>query len=406
MKSDFISAINQICSEKGLSKDVVIQAIEAALVSAYKRNFVSPATQGVRVSIHPQTGEVEVFAQKVVVDVVKDKYAEISLSEARRLNPSVNLGETVEVESTPHDFGRIAAQTAKQVVLQRLREAEREMVYGEFVDREGDIVTGIVQRVEPKAVIVDLGKAEAAMPTSEQVPTEKYRPGQRLKVYLLEVHRTNKGPQIIVSRTHRNLLRRLFEFEVPEIYNGIIEIKSIAREPGSRSKVAVTARQEGVDAVGSCVGLRGVRIQSIVNELGGEKIDVVQWHADPSVFVANALSPAQVIAVDLNEADKTASVVVPDRQLSLAIGKEGQNARLAAKLTGWRIDIKATTPGGRPGDKGAREDLEPAAQTGESGTGENQVSGGDLAERQDGEETKGPVGPGFYPADVGHEGRL
>lgn len=398
MKSDFISAINQICSEKGLSKDVVIQAIEAALVSAYKRNFVSPATQGVRVSIHPQTGEVEVYAQKVVVDKVKDKYAEISLSEARRLNPSVELGDTVEVESTPHDFGRIAAQTAKQVVLQRLREAEREMVYGEFADREGDIVTGIVQRVEPKAVIVDLGKAEAAMPASEQVPTEKYRPGQRLKVYLLEVHRTNKGPQIIVSRTHRNLLRRLFELEVPEIYNGIIEIKSIAREPGSRSKVAVAARQEGVDAVGSCVGLRGVRIQSIVNELGGEKIDVVQWHADPSVFVANALSPAQVVAVDLNEADKTASVIVPDRQLSLAIGKEGQNARLAAKLTGWRIDIKAATPGGKPADREMREELEP-------GAGENPLDTGSSAEEQNGEETDDDIGPRFLPADIRCEGK-
>lgn len=351
MKSDFISAINQICSEKGLSKDVVIQAIEAALVSAYKRNFASPATQGVRVSIHPQTGEVEVFAQKMIVESVKDRSAEISLPEAKRINPEAQLGETIEVESTPNDFGRIAAQTAKQVVLQRLREAERELVYGEFVDREGDIVTGVVQRIEPKAVIVDLGKAEAAMPVAEQVPVEKYRPGQRLKVYLLEVHRTNKGPQIIVSRTHRNLLRRLFELEVPEIYNGIIEIKSIAREPGSRSKVAVSARQEGVDAVGSCVGLRGVRIQSIVNELNGEKIDVVQWHPDPAVFVANALSPAQVIAVDLNEADKTASVVVPDRQLSLAIGKEGQNARLAAKLTGWRIDIKAANLGIKPADK-------------------------------------------------------
>lgn len=356
MKSDFISAINQICSEKGLSKDVVIQAIEAALVSAYKRNFVSPATQTVRVTIHPQTGEVEVFAQKVVVPEVKDKYAEISLPEAKRINPDAQIGETIEVESTPNDFGRIAAQTAKQVVLQRLREAERELIYGEFVDREGDIVNGVVQRIEPRAVIIDMGKAEAAMPAPEQVPSERYRPGQRLKVYLLEVHRTNKGPQIIVSRTHRNLLRRLFELEVPEIYSGVIEIKSIAREPGSRSKVAVAARQEGVDAVGSCVGLRGVRIQSIVNELNGEKIDVVQWHPDTSVFVANALSPAQVIAVELDEDEKTASVIVPDRQLSLAIGKEGQNARLAAKLTGWRIDIKAANLAGKLADQTSQED--------------------------------------------------
>jgi N utilization substance protein A len=341
MKTDFIAAINQVSSEKGVSKDVVIDAIEAALVSAYKRNFGGGLNQDVVVRINRQTGDVRVFVIKKVVDEVTDDREEISLSDARAISKSAAVGETVEVETTPQNFGRIAAQTAKQVVLQRLREAERELVYEAFTDREGDVVTGVVQRMEPKAAILDLGKAEATLPITEQVPSENYRQGQRLKVYLVEVNRTPRGPQIVVSRTHRNLVRRLFELEVPEIFSGVVEIKSIAREPGSRSKVSVAARQEGVDAVGSCVGLRGVRIQNIVNELNGEKIDVVLWSSDPATFVENALSPASVISVRLNEAEKTATVTVPERQLSLAIGREGQNARLAAKLTGWRIDIKA-----------------------------------------------------------------
>jgi N utilization substance protein A len=343
MRTDFIAAINQVSTEKGVSKEVVIEAIEAALVSAYKRNFGGAQNQDVVVRINRQTGDVRVFVAKRVVGEVSDPRTEISLDEAREIDPNAQVDGVVEVETTPRDFGRIAAQTAKQVVLQRLREAERELVYEAFTEREGDVVTGVIERVEPKAAILDLGKAEAALPTTEQVPTEVYRHGQRLKVYVVEVTRTPRGPQIIVSRTHRGLVRRLFELEVPEVFNGAVEIKAIAREPGSRSKVAVVARQEGVDPVGSCVGVRGVRIQNIVNELNGEKIDVVQWSADPAVFVANALSPAPVISVDLNEAEKTATVVVPERQLSLAIGREGQNARLAAKLTGWRIDIKATS---------------------------------------------------------------
>lgn len=343
MKTDFIAAINQVSSEKGVSKEVVIEAIEAALVSAYKRNFGGAPNQEVVVRINRQTGDVRVFVVKQVVEEVTDPRSEISLQEARQIDPAAQVGALVEVETTPRNFGRIAAQTAKQVVLQRLREAERELVYEAFTEREGDVVTGVIQRIEPKAAILDLGKAEAALPITEQVAGETYRPGQRLKVYLVEVARTPRGPQIIVSRTHRGLVRRLFELEVPEVFSGAVEIKSIAREPGSRSKVAVAARQEGVDPVGSCVGVRGVRIQNIVNELNGEKIDVVQWSADPAVFVANALSPASVISVDLNEAEKTATVVVPERQLSLAIGREGQNARLAAKLTGWRIDIKAAS---------------------------------------------------------------
>ena len=351
MKSDFIAAINQVSSEKGVSTDKVVEALEAALVSAYKRNFGNAANQNVVVRINRQSGEVRVFVRRQIVDDVKDSRTEISLADARALRPDARQDEAVEEEVTPQNFGRIAAQTAKQVVLQRLREAERELVYEEFSDREGDIVNGIVLRVEARAVIVDLGKAEATMPPSEQVAAERYRHGQRLKVYLVEIHRTPKGPQIVVSRTHRNLVRRLFELEVPEIYNGTVEIRSIAREPGSRSKVAVSARQEGVDPVGSCVGVRGVRIQNIVNELAGEKIDVVQWHADQAAFVANALSPAQVIGVELCEPDKTAKVTVPERQLSLAIGREGQNARLAAKLTGWRIDIKAVGPARPPADE-------------------------------------------------------
>ncbi|MBI2941425.1 MAG: transcription termination/antitermination protein NusA [Chloroflexi bacterium] len=344
MKSDFLAAINQISSEKGLSAEVVIQAIEAALVSAYKRNFSNATNLNVDVRLNRQSGEVKVFTQRTVVDEVNDPRVEISLAEAAKLRPDATVGNVIEEETTPQNFGRIAAQTAKQVVVQRLREAERDLVYQEFTGREGEIVTGVVQRIEPKGVIVDLGKAEATMPAAEQVPGETYRPpSQRLKVYVVEVHRTPKGPQIVVSRTHRNLVRRLFELEVPEIYNGTVEIKSIAREPGSRSKVAVAARQEGVDPVGSCVGLRGVRIQNIVNELHGEKIDVIEWHSDPAHFVAKALSPAQVVSVQLNEAEKTALVLVPERQLSLAIGREGQNARLAARLTGWRIDIKPAT---------------------------------------------------------------
>jgi len=341
MKNDFLIAIKQLCAEKNLPEGVVLEAIEAALNSAYKRD--AGANQNVNVKFVRATGEVKVFVQKTVVETVSDPHTEITLAEARRWKPDAALGDVIEIESTPHDFGRIAAQTAKQVVLQRLREAEREVVFEEFIDKEGDIVSGIVQRIEPKQVAIDLGKTEAILPSTEQVPGEHYRRGQRLKVYLVEVQRTSKGPQLIVSRTHRNLLRRLFELEVPEIYNGTVELKAIAREAGSRSKVAVAARQEGVDPVGSCVGLRGIRIQNIVNELGGEKIDVVQWHPDPELYVANALSPAQVLNVEINDEEKTAAVVVPDRQLSLAIGKEGQNARLAAKLTGWRIDIKSAS---------------------------------------------------------------
>ncbi len=324
MKSEFMIAITQLAAEKNLPKEVVLQAMEAALVSAYKKD--SELTGNVAVHIDRETGDHHVYLERTVVQEVADPKVEIAIAEARRIKPQAIIGETILNEVHPSQAGRIAAQTAKQVVLQRLR--------------EGDIVSGVIQRLDAKQIIIDLGKTEAILPAAEQVRTEHYRPGQRMKFYLLEVHRSIKGPQVILSRTHKNLLKRLFELEVPEIYRGVVEIKSIAREAGYRSKVAVAARQEGIDPVGSCVGLRGIRIQNIVNELNGERIDVIQWDAEAARFVANALSPAQVLNVRISEEDNTASVVVPDRQLSLAIGKEGQNARLAAKLTGWRIDIK------------------------------------------------------------------
>jgi transcription termination/antitermination protein NusA len=338
VKSEFSIAIKQLAAEKNLPPEVVYQAMEAALVSAYKKD--SDIAGNVAVRIDRDTGDHHVYLERAVVQEVTDDKIEIGLPEARKRKPDVMPGDVLLDEVHPSQAGRIAAQTAKQVVLQRLREAEREMVFEEFSNREGDIVSGVVQRAEAKHLVVDLGKTEAIFPAAEQVRNEHYRVGQRLKLYLLEVHRSIRGPQLILSRTHKNLLRRLFELEVPEIYRGVVEIKSIAREAGFRSKVAVAARQEGIDPVGSCVGLRGIRIQNIVNELNGERIDVIQWDPDPGRFVANALSPAQVLTVRISEDDNTASVVVPDRQLSLAIGKEGQNARLAAKLTGWRIDIK------------------------------------------------------------------
>jgi len=341
MKTDFMLAITQLSAEKNLPKRVVLAAIEAALASAYKKDNFAP-NQNIDVMIDPASGEVKVYVQKNVVELPADTQCEISLAEARKLNKDAQISEVVRVEATPHNAGRIAAQTAKQVILQRLHEAEHNAVYEEYAGREGDIVTGVVQRMELRQILIDLGRTEAVLPVSEQVRNERYRVGQRLKVYLLEVARTSRGPQILVSRSHPRLLWRLFELEVPEVYNGNVEVKSIAREAGYRSKVAVAAQHEGIDPVGCCVGLRGIRIQNIVNELNGEKIDVVQWHPDPTVFLANALSPAQVTGVELGE-DNDAVVVVPDRHLSLAIGKEGQNARLAAKLTGWRIDIKTAT---------------------------------------------------------------
>jgi N utilization substance protein A len=342
MKSDFLLAITQLSAEKNLPKDVVLTAVEAALESAYKKDTFG-ANQNIAVKINPNSGAVEVWAEKEVVEKPADLSFEISLKEAKKLKEDAKIGDTVMVEATPANAGRIAAQTAKQVILQRLHEAEHSAIFEEYADKEGEVVSGVVQRFEMGQVNIELGRTEAILPTSEQVRTERYRVGQRLKVVLLQVARTSKGPKVIVSRSHPELLRRLFELEVPEVYNGTVEIKSIAREAGFRSKIAVAAKQEGIDPVGCCVGLRGIRIQNIVSELNGEKIDVVQWNDDVAKFIANALSPAHIISVQLNEDDQAATVIVPDKQLSLAIGKEGQNARLAAKLTGWRIDIKSTS---------------------------------------------------------------
>ena len=340
MKSDFIIALTQLAAERNLPREVVLEAIEAALASAYKRDSIA-AGQNISVTLDPGDGGVSVYIVKTVAEVVEDPDLEISLSDAKKIKPDAEFGDEVPTENLEHTGGRIAAQTAKQVVIQRLREAERELVFKEFADKEGEVFTVTVQKIEPKQVVVELGRAEAILPPSEQAAFERYRVGQRMKVLLQSIRQSVKGPEIIVSRTDQILLRRLFEMEVPEIYNGSVEIKDIAREAGSRSKVAVFAKQDGVDAVGSCVGLRGIRIQNIVNELHGEKIDVVQWQKESGQYIARALGPSTVMRVEMNEADKSAIAVVPDHQLSLAIGKEGQNARLAAKLTGWRVDIKS-----------------------------------------------------------------
>ena len=339
MNAEFMQAFEQLGREKGIAPEVLFDAIEAALISAYKRNFGS--AQNVRVAMDRTTGEIHVYARKNVVEDVSDTRLELSLNEAKAIDPRYELEDVVELEVTPKNFGRIAAQTAKQVVVQRIREAERGMIYEEFSNRESDIVTGIVQRIEQKNVFIDLGKAEAILAPSEQIPDEIYKHNDRLKTYIVEVKKTTKGPQILVSRTHPGLLKRLFELEVPEIHDGVVELKSVAREPGLRSKIAVYSRDETVDPVGACVGHKGMRVQTIVNELKGEKIDIVKWNTDPAKYIANALSPARVVSVEVHETEKMSRVVVPDYQLSLAIGKEGQNARLAAKLTGWKIDIKS-----------------------------------------------------------------
>ncbi|RHM56760.1 transcription termination factor NusA [Mitsuokella sp. AF33-22] len=336
---EFLTTLRELGKEKGIEEEVLFEAIEAALISAYKRNFGS--AQNVRVTLSRETGHYHVYAIKTVVEDPEDEITEISLAQARTIKPDYEVGDVIEIEVTPANFGRIAAQTAKQVVVQRIREAERGIIYEEFMSREGDILTGLVQRVENHNVYIDLGKTEAVLTPAEQIPGETYNYGDRIKAYVVEVKKTNKGPQIVVSRTHPGLLKRLFELEVPEIHEGIVEIKSVAREPGNRSKIAVYSSEPSVDPVGSCVGHRGMRVQGIVDELGSEKIDIVKWNADPAKFIANALSPAKVVSVAINEAEKVSRVVVPDYQLSLAIGKEGQNARLAAKLTGWKIDIKS-----------------------------------------------------------------
>jgi N utilization substance protein A len=340
MSRDFIGALLQLNAEKGVPREQLVRTVEDAIQSAYRR--VAPGYEDVYVSLEPETGEMRIYRARVVVSEVEDEATEWSIAQAQEHDANAKLGDLVQYEQLePTHFGRVGAQVAGQVVRQRLREAERETLFDEFAHREGEIITGSVGRVEPSGVILDLGKAEAILRTTDQSATEHYRIGQHVKAYVLEVRRTTRGPLIYVSRTHKSFLRRLFELEVPEIQAGTVEIRAIAREAGSRSKMAVASRQEGLDPVGATVGQRGARVQAVVAELGGEKIDVIPWSDDPEVFVANALSPAQVVAVHIDEEERIASVTVPERMLSLAIGREGQNARLAAKLTGWRIDIRS-----------------------------------------------------------------
>ncbi|WP_163192648.1 transcription termination factor NusA [Clostridium thermarum] len=343
MNEEFIGALREIVKEKGISEELLFTTIEDALVAAYKKNYATTGSsvQNVRVSMNRENGEIHVYAQKKVVDMVEDNVNEISLQDARQYSPRYEIGDVVELEVTPRTFGRVAAQSAKQVVVQRIKEAERNIIYNEFVEKEYDIITGTVIRKDKGNVFVDLGRIEAVLGPTEQMHGEEYNFNERLKLYIVEVKNTTKGAQVIVSRTHPGLVKRLFELEVPEIYEGVVEIKSIAREAGSRTKIAVHSNDENVDPMGACVGPKGIRVQNIVNELKNEKIDIIKWSKLPEEYIANALSPAKVLDVTIDEDNKSAKVIVDDNQLSLAIGKEGQNVRLAAKLTGWKIDIKS-----------------------------------------------------------------
>ncbi len=339
---ELILALEELEKEKGIKKEYLLEAIETALVTAYKRNF--DALENVRVEMDRQTGATYVYSVKEVMKKANDEATEISVKEAQKINPDLKEGDTVEIEIIPRDFGRIAAQTAKQVIIQKLREAERDIIFTEFNDRKGEIVSGLIQKADHNIVVMDLGKLEGVMPSKEQIPTENYKVNDKIKGYVLDVERGAKGaPQVIVSRSHPDFVRKLLEFEIPEIYEGVIEIKSVSRDPGYRSKVAVYSPDPNIDPVGSCVGQKGVRIQNVINELNGEKIDVIEWNDDPAIYIASSLLPAQILAVDIKEEEKFAQVIVPDDQLSLAIGRSGQNARLAARLTNWKIDIKSET---------------------------------------------------------------
>ncbi len=339
MNAEFIEALEALERERGLSKDVLIEAIQTALITAFKRNF--GAQQNVRVEIDGETGQVQVFSLQTVVDEVEDESTEISVADAKAIDPRYEVDDVVETEVTPKSFGRIAAQTAKQVVVQRIREAERNVIFEQYIEKENEVLSAVIQRVEKRNVFLELGRTEGLLPAQEHMPGEEYNAGDRIKVYVLEVKNTPKGAQVLVSRTHPGLVKRLFELEVPEIKSGVVQIKSIAREAGYRTKIAVYSSDQNIDPVGACVGQRGTRVERVVEELKGEKIDIIEWSQDPVQYIANALSPARVMMVQVNEAEHAARVVVPDNQLSLSIGKEGQNARLAAKLTGWKIDIKS-----------------------------------------------------------------
>ena len=359
---ELILALEELEKEKGIDKAYLLESIETALVTAYKRNF--DALENVRVEMDKNTGATHVYSIKEVMERANDDALEISLEDARKINKELNIGDTVEIEIVPKDFGRIAAQTAKQVIIQKLREAERNIIFDEFNNRKGEIVSGIIQKADKNIVVMDLGRLEGIMPTKEQIPTETYRVNDKIKGYVLDVEKGAKGaPQVIVSRSHPDFVRKLLEFEIPEIYEGVIEIKSVSRDPGHRSKVAVYSPDPNIDPVGSCVGQKGIRIQNVINELNGEKIDVIEWNEDPSIYISSALLPAKILAVDIKENEKFAQVIVPDDQLSLAIGKSGQNARLAAKLTNWKIDIKSETQFREMLEKAQQENNETEEQT-------------------------------------------
>ena len=337
---ELIKAIEELEKERGINKEYLLESLETALVTAYKRNFDS--AENVKVTMDEKTGDIKVYSVKEIVKDVEDEMLQISLEDAKKENKKAKVGEIIEFEIIPRDFGRIAAQTAKQVIVQKIREAERNMVFTEYNDRKGEIVSGIVQKADGGTVVLDLGRLEGIMLVKDQIPTEEYKVNDKIRAYVVSVEKGIKGaPQVLVSRSHPDFVRKLFEFEIPEIYEGLIEIKSVSRDAGSRSKVAVYSTNENIDPVGSCVGQKGIRIQNIINELKGEKIDVIEWNEDPSIFISAALLPAQVMAVDIKEEEKFAQVIVPDDQLSLAIGKSGQNVRLAARLTNWKIDIKS-----------------------------------------------------------------
>lgn len=343
MNQEFIEALREIVKEKGIDEDLLFTTIEDALVAAYKKNFLNTvgSSQNVKVTMNRENGDIHVYSQKTVKEEITDVSNEITLEEARKINSRYQIDDVVDLEVTPKTFGRVAAQAAKQVVIQRIKEAERSIIYNEFIEKEYDIISGTILRKDKGNVLVDLGRIEAVLGPNEQIPNEDYNFNERIKLYIVEVKNTTKGAQIVVSRTHPGLVKRLFELEVPEIYNGIVEIKSISREAGSRTKIAVHSNDENVDPMGACVGPKGARVQNIVNELKNEKIDIIKWSKFPEEYISNALSPAKTLEVSIDEENKSAKVVVDDNQLSLAIGKEGQNVRLAAKLTGWKIDIKS-----------------------------------------------------------------
>lgn len=356
MNTEFIEAVEALEREKHMSKDMLIDAIESALVSAYKRNYGT--SQNVRVSIDRETGDIDVYMRRDIVETVEDPFSQASLEEAQEIDPTYEIGDIIEYQVTPKDFGRIAAQTAKQVVVQRIRETERGMIFDDYISRQTEVVTGVVQRISNDTVFINMGRAEGILSANEQIPGERYRVNERLKVYVMDVKKTTKGPQIFLSRTHPGLVKRLFELEVPEIQEGTVEVRSLAREAGSRTKIAVCTYDENVDPVGACVGTRGARVQAVVDELSGEKIDIISWSDEPGKLISSALSPAKVEMVLIDESEKSATVVVPDFQLSLAIGKEGQNVRLAAKLCGWKIDIKSHSqfyPEGVPAEEAEAE---------------------------------------------------